>query len=290
MAFAAPPITSRTSIRDFIQTLDPVADHQQICFLSTCYDFPWDYTRALEFALFRTFGVAKGTPLLASTGEFVQRTRKRYDDTVLILGELLEHGYDSPRGRAALRRMNQQHGRYPIPNDEYLYTLSTFVFEPMRWIDRFGWRAYTAHERIATFTYWVEIGRRMNIRDLPATLEEFEAFNIAFERANFRYAPPNARIACATRDLLLGMYLPRPLWPLGKPLVAALIDEPLLRAVGFSAPPAWLRRLAGAALRLKARIQRALPPRRAPYLFTRAHYPSYPRGYIIEELGADRRA
>lgn len=130
----------------------------------------------------------------------------------------------------------------------------------------------------------------MNIRDLPATLEEFEAFNIAFERANFRYAPPNARIACATRDLLLGMYLPRPLWPLGKPLVAALIDEPLLRAVGFSAPPAWLRRLAGAALRLKARIQRALPPRRAPYLFTRAHYPSYPRGYIIEELGADRRA
>src|SRR5690242_8167618 len=93
MAAATPQITSRFSIRDLILTLDPVVDHQQICYLSTCYDFPWDYTRALEFALFRTFGIAQGTPLLERTGEFLLRTRKRYDDTVLILGELLEHGY-----------------------------------------------------------------------------------------------------------------------------------------------------------------------------------------------------
>lgn len=53
MAFPAPPIRSKFSIRDYIMTLDPLADHQQICFLSTCYDFPWDYTRALELALFR---------------------------------------------------------------------------------------------------------------------------------------------------------------------------------------------------------------------------------------------
>jgi hypothetical protein len=290
MAFDAPSITSRYSIRDYILTLDPERDHQQICFLSTCYDFAWDYTRALEFALFRTFGVAKGTVLLAQTGEFIRRTRKRYDDTVLILAEILENGYDSPRGRAALRRMNQQHGRYPIPNDEYLYTLSTFVFEPMRWIDRYGWRPYTAHERQAAFRYWMEVGRRMNIKDLPATLEEFDAFNRAYEREHFRYAPTNEAIARATRDLLLGMYLPRPLWPLGEPLVAALIDEPLLRAVGFQPAPGWLRALAGGALRLKARAEGLLPPRRRPYLFTADRYPTYPSGYQIEDLGADRPA
>lgn len=290
MAFAAPEIRSRFSIRDHILTLDPIADHQQICFLSSCYDFPWDYTRALEFALFRTFGIAKGTPLLERTGEFLLRTRKRYDDTVLILGELLEHGYDSPRGRAAMRRMNQQHARYAIPNDEYLYTLSTFVFEPIRWINRFAWRPYTEHERIATFHYWMAVGARMNIKDLPASLEEFEAFNIAFEREHFRYAPPNQRIASATRDLLLSMYLPRWLWPLGRPLVATLIDGPLLQAVGFQAPPAWLRGIVQGALRLKGRVQRTLAPRRTPYLFTQASYPSYPHGYQIEQLGADRPA
>jgi hypothetical protein len=290
VAFDAPPIRSKHSIRDHILTLDPAADHQQICFLSACYDFPWDYTRALELALFRSFGIAKGTPLLERTGEFVERTRKRYDDTVLILGEVLEHGYDSQRGRAALRRMNQQHGRYGIPNDEYLYTLSTFVFEPMRWIDRYGWRPYTEHERLASFHYWMAIGRRMGIKELPDSLSAFEAFNRAFEREHFRFAPSNARIAEATRALLLGMYLPRALWPLGKPLVAALIDEPLLRAVGFATPPGWLRSVAAGALRLKAAAQRALPPRRRPYLFTAAAYPSYPDGYQIEDLGADRPA
>jgi ER-bound oxygenase mpaB/B'/Rubber oxygenase, catalytic domain len=288
MTFPAPPIRSRYSIRDHILTLDPVRDHQQICFLSTCYDFAWDYTRSLEFALFRTFGVAKGTPLLVSTGEFIQRTRKRYDDTVLILAEILENGYDSPRGKAALRRMNQQHGRYPIPNDEFLYTLSTFVFEPIRWIDRFGWRPYTNHERTAIFSYWMEVGRRMNIKELPESLAAFEQFNIAYEREHFQYAPTNEQIATATRDLLLGMYLPRWLWPLGRPFVAALIDAPLLRAVGFDDPPGWLRPLVAGGLRLKARLERLLSPRKQPYLFTRVAYPSYPGGYQVEELGADR--
>lgn len=288
MAYPAPEIKHRYSIRDYILTLDPVKDHQQICFLSSCYDFPWDFTRSLELALFRTFGVAKGTPLLESTGEFVKRTRKRYDDTVLILGEILEYGYDSPRGKAALRRMNQQHGRCTIPNDEYLYTLSTFVFEPMRWIERFGWRPYTEHEKIAAFTYWLEMGKRMNIKDLPASLEELEQFNIAYEHEHYRYAPSNEKIATATRDLLLSMYLPRWLWGVGKPFVYALIDEPLLKAVGFPNPPGWLRSVVEGMLRLKARVQSLLPPRKTPYLFTEQRYPSYPQGYQIEGLGADR--
>lgn len=288
MAYPVPKITHRYSVRDYILSLDPVRDHQQICYLSSCYDFPWDFTRALEFALFRTFGIAKGTPLLQQTGEFIKRTRKRYDDTVLILGEILENGYDSPRGKAALRRMNQQHGRYPIGNDEYLYTLSTFVLEPIRWMERFGWRPYTQHEKIAAFTYWIEMGKRMNIKDLPETLEELEQFNLAFEREHFRYTPSNEAIATPTRDLLLSMYLPRWLWPVGKPFVYALIDEPLLQAVGFPNPPKWLRKFVEGGLRLKARLERRLAPRKQPYLFTQAHYPSYPQGYQIEQLGADR--
>lgn len=44
------------------------------------------------------------------------------------------------------------------------------------------------------------------------------------------------------------------------------------------------------ALRFKAALQGALPPRRRPYLFTAAAYPSYPGGYQVEELGADRPA
>lgn len=280
----------RYAIRDYIAALDAQADCQEIGYLLFSYEFPWDTTRSLEFALFRVFGVAKGTPLLAQTGEFLQRTQKRYDDTVLILAEIMEHGYDSPRGRAALARMNKQHGRFQIPNDEYLYTLSTFVFEPPRWMERYGWRAMSRHEKLAIFNAWVEIGRRMGIRDLPNDYDAFERFNREYEQAQFRYAPENEWIAVATRNLFLSWFLPKWLYRLGAPFVHALIDDALLAAVGLPPAPRWLQRFVQGALRFRGRVLRYFPPRKRPRLMTRLRTPSYPEGYHIGELGAYRGA
>src|SRR5215471_5408402 len=112
---------SRYAILHAIERLDPEKDHQRIIFLSTCHDFPFDTTRALEFALFRTFCVPSVSALLDRTGEFQERAQRRYDDTDLIVSELMEHGYDSERGRAALRRMNQLHGRFAITTEDVLY-------------------------------------------------------------------------------------------------------------------------------------------------------------------------
>ena len=67
----------RKDILNEIRQLDPVKAHQRIVFLTANYEFPWDTTRSLELALFRTFAVAKGTSVLAGTGEFTQRPQKR---------------------------------------------------------------------------------------------------------------------------------------------------------------------------------------------------------------------
>jgi hypothetical protein len=101
-----------------IESLDPMRDHQRIVFLSCRVDFPWDTTRALELALFRTFCIPSISALLHRTQEFERRAQKCYDDTDIIVSELMEHGYDSERGRAALRRMNQIHGRFVISNED----------------------------------------------------------------------------------------------------------------------------------------------------------------------------
>ncbi|TVQ91599.1 MAG: DUF2236 domain-containing protein [Chromatiaceae bacterium] len=272
----------------YIAGLDPVHDCQEIGLLLACFEFPWDTQRALELALLRVFGVAKGTPLLVATGELLHRPQKRYDDTVLLLAEVLENGYDHPRGRAALRRINQQHHRHAIPNDEYLYTLSTFIFEPIRWNARFGWRPLTALECQATYALWREIGRRLGIRDIPTSYAAFEQFNLAYERAQFRYAADNHRLVLATRNLMLGWFLPRWLWPLGAPVIHALIDPPMLAAAGIAPAPRWLQRLAHGLLRARARLLARLPPRRQPRLLTQVSTRTYPRGYQIEALGADR--
>src|SRR5689334_15531200 len=95
-----------------IRTLDPERDHQEIMYLVSTQVFPFDLTRALEFALYRTFAIPRIGALLYRTGEFVNRTQKRYDDTDLILSEMLEYGYDSERGRAAMEQLNRIHGRF----------------------------------------------------------------------------------------------------------------------------------------------------------------------------------
>src|SRR3954466_121882 len=85
----------RLEILDEIRRLNPERDHQRIVFLSPCYEFPFDTTRALEFALFRTYCMPSISALLDGTGEFRFRPQKRYDDTDLNISELMEWGYDS---------------------------------------------------------------------------------------------------------------------------------------------------------------------------------------------------
>jgi hypothetical protein len=275
----------RLAVRDRIRQLDPVEEHQQIMRLSGMVDFPWDVTRALEFALFRTFASPRISGLLARTGEFTRRPQRRYDDTDLLIASFVEYGYDTPQGKAAIARMNEIHGRFRIRNLDYLYVLSTFVFEPQRWIDRYGWRKLTDNEREAGFRFWCEVAARMGIDDLPADRRSFAAFNRAYEREHFRYARSNEVVARATVEMFVGWFLPRPLRPLGERGVRALMDPPLLDAFGFPHPTVGERAVVHAALRARANTQWLLPARRRPVWRTQRRPRSYPGGFTITELG-----
>jgi ER-bound oxygenase mpaB/B'/Rubber oxygenase, catalytic domain len=267
-----------------IERLDPLADHQRIVYLDTCFEFPFDTTRSLELALFRTFAVPSVAALLDSTGEFAQRAQKRYDDTDLILSTIAEHGYDSPEGRRAVRRMNQIHGRFQITNDDFLYVLSSFVYEPIRWNERFGWRRLVETERLATFHFWRAVGRLMAIREIPEDYDELERLNVEYERRHFRRTPEAERVGQATRDMFLSWFpgLPK---RLGAPAIHALMDDPLLDAFGFPRPPRAVRAAVEAALRVRSRLVRALPPRRRPRLRTGRSTRTYGRRWSLAQLG-----
>jgi uncharacterized protein (DUF2236 family) len=224
------------------------------------------------------------TERLVATGEFLNRAQKRYDDTVIILSQILDRGIDSEQGRAALRRMNQMHGHYPIANEDFLYTLSTFVFEPIRWNQRFGWRPLSETERLASYYYWRDVGRRMNIRDIPETYEAFEDYNQAYERAEFKYGKSNRLIGDATHGVFESWF-PTPLRPLVAPGINALLDEPVLAAMDYPRPTVVQRRLAEGALKARARALRFFPRRRRPRLISEERSRSYPSGYRVEDLG-----
>lgn len=267
-----------------ISRLDPVADHQRITLLVLTQEFPWDAQRALELALFRTFCVPSISRILVHSGEFEERPQKRYDDTEIITSELIEHGYDSDRGKRAIKRMNQLHARFDISNEDYLYVLSTFLVEPVRFIDKFGYRRISERERIALFHFWREVGKRMNIRDMPESYDAFDALNVAFEREHFVYSDSNRRIGTAGLRLLES-WLPRPLRPSVKWVVGAMLDEQARNAFGFPHPPRALPAALSLALRLRGRALQRLPKRITPVSRAPLVRPSYPQGYQLEQLG-----
>jgi len=279
---------SRFDVLREIEALDPVRDHQRIVHLSFGYEFPWDSIRALEIALYRTYCVPSISALLDATGEFRDRPQQRYDDTALLMAEIADHGYDSERGREALRVINRAHGRYAISNDDMRYVLSTFVYEPIDWLDAFGWRPLSDAERLAAFHFYREVGHRMGIRDVPPDYDGFRRLKLDFERDRFRFSETNHRIGTYTLDLLASWY-PKPLRGAARLAVRGLLDEQMLTAFGFAPAPSWLPPVERAALRARAGVVRLLPPRRTSVLAgasSNRTYPGYPEGYRPSDLGA----
>ena len=264
--------------------LDPKRDCAAIARHLGTVAFPWDTTRSLELALFRTFASPRIGGLLHRTGEFEARTQKRYDDTDLIVSEIVSNGFDSERGRRAIARMNALHGRFKIANEDFLYVLSTFVFEPIRWNARFGWRRLTEAEKLGWFWFWREVGERMHLRELPDDFAQFERFSLAYEAEHFRFTKANQRVAIATREMFAGWF-PRPLRPLVRRSIHGLLDPTLRVAFGLPAAPGWLTWTAQRALRGRAVALHWLPKRKRPVLRTQMPRVDYPQGYRIESLG-----
>ena len=260
--------------------------------LATCHrlaglQFPWDITRALELALLKTFCLPSISTLLSRTGEFEQRPRKRYDDTGLMVAELLRHGPDSPEGTAVIGRLNRIHGNYAIANADFLYVLSGFVAEPILWLERYGWRPLTVAEQQALFRFWRHVGRRMGIAELPATLEQLLALNRAVETQLFAAAASNRRVADATLAMLLAGW-PTPLHPPLAGLLRGVLPEAVATSLGWPLPPHWLRSGLRLALWTRSRLvngwQRLRPPR-GTHFYSERPTPSYGASFRLEQLG-----
>ena len=97
-------------------------------------------------------------------------------------------------GKEALERMNWAHAHYKIANDDFLYVLSTFIYEPVRWIDAVGWRPTCANERLGYYYFWRAIGTRMGITDIPRVVRRVRGVGRAYEREQFRFTETNQRV------------------------------------------------------------------------------------------------
>jgi hypothetical protein len=274
-----------------IRRLDPERDYVAIYQTMYRFEFPWDMRMSLNLAFNRSFSTRTVAKVLVGTGEFTERTQKRIDDTGILMKEILLNGFESPRGREAIRRVNQIHRPFrDVPEEEYRYVLAAGVVTSLRWLDRYGWRPLVPQERRATFVWYRELGRMMNIGGIPDTLEEFEAWFDAYDEAELVPNDDAAAVERATRSYLLSR-VPRQLAPLGNAMVSAMYDDRLRTAVKVP-PPSWpVRAGLHAVLKARARVLRHLNGPRPVGVYAEGIVTkTYPDGYELGDIGPDRAA
>lgn len=273
---------------DRIRSLDPERDCHEIYYAMAREDFRVDARIGQLLAFWRVVGVPSIAELLYSTGETTARPAKRADDTGIIMYELIDHGFDHPRGRLAIRRLNELHRRFAISNDDYLYVLGSLVVIPTRWVERHGWRPLCCHERRATYTFYRELGRRMNIRGIPADYDAFAAWFDAYEREHFAYTEAAAALTRSTK-VIVDKRFPAPAAAIIRTFMTALLDAPLRAATGLAEPSRLASTGLRAALAVRARLQRLRPPRPLPRRGDDEplRAPSYPDGYDLATVGPD---
>ncbi|SGY77415.1 BQ5605_C005g03630 [Microbotryum silenes-dioicae] len=265
------------------------AEAQAILTPGAEFDMPFTITKALEFALFLTYGIETISDVLLSSAEFtdMDKAGRRYVDTNVLIGSFIRYpmvgpgsgvvesaGPLDPRGAIAIARINLQHSHYKvITNSDLLYTLSTFIREPALWAHRFEWRCLTPLEEQAWHVFFSEVGRRMGIEEIPVELQEMLDWSEAYEEENMLPNEKSRKVAEATTDLLL-FNVPNFLKNGGRIVVSTLMMDRLRAAVKAPQPPAWLTSFVHSAFHMRAFV---------------IQYPAFPPGYRYEASADDEQ-
>ncbi|MGW2288721.1 oxygenase MpaB family protein [Streptomyces phaeochromogenes] len=268
-----------------IESLDPEKDCERIFRLIALYEFPLEYGIGIELAQISDFAVPSIGNLLAATGEFTERGQKRNDDTSILLSEVFAGGVGTDRGRAAVRQINRAHKSYDISNDDFRYVLATFAVPPVRFIEKYGWRALTDHERTAIHFFFRRLGNHMAIRDIPDSYEELAAFMDDYEAEHFAYSEGGHRVALANRDRMAADLLPGIPINLARQVVDALVPEHVRRPLGLPRPSHTAQFAVDMILKARKAVVHHLPASTEPASLAVFAERSYPNGYKIEEVG-----
>ncbi|KAJ7626092.1 hypothetical protein FB45DRAFT_922921 [Roridomyces roridus] len=262
-------------------TLTPV-EAQEVVQLVSMYDMPFLAEQALSFANFKTYAIPTISKLLCETRQLAseEHVSRRYADTRILAltwqncslsGRSIPTGSSTPtvdpRVSLSIARVNWMHAKYKISNDDFLFTLSLVIFEPVRWTARYGWRELSLLEKHALFVFWSEVGRRMNIKDIPTSMQELQAWSEAYEEAHMIPAQTNHTLSKHTTGELL-FPVPRRfgLRQVTEGLTRALLEDRVRIAMMEPEAPTYAAYLVPFLLRLAAWTQKhLLLPRLKPF-------------------------
>ncbi|EIE85959.1 hypothetical protein RO3G_10669 [Rhizopus delemar RA 99-880] len=264
-------------------------------------------------SMFKTYTTPKTSKILVSTGEFEKECPRRYEDTELILrefadvhGRIQNHLKDHPdtpnehvlgqldRKEKAIKRLNELHGKYNIGNDDFLYTLTMFITEPVAW---------------ACYHAWYVIGLEMNMKDIPESFEKVIQFKEEHAKKHIRYAKVNWMCGEPTLRLFitfLPSFLSTHLYKFACKVLPSFLTEHETKAFGLPEENKFYSFIIYVAFMIRAFFIRHFMLPRKKFLVRTPFYPNsngkyvpnyfvfnnmiYKDGYDISNLGPEKYA
>ena len=213
-------------------------------------EFPFTFSSATTYALFKAYGIPSISSLLVATQQLAGTavvSSKRYADTGALLLEAVLNEPGSARSVEAWARINYLHDRHRgkskgIKDEDMLYTLSLFALEPMRWVKRHEWRDLTPVEVCAIGTLWKHYGECLKIsfellsshergwKTSTEWIQDLDSWSMAYERCHMVPAESNHKLAESTLWILQHK-VPKGLHTFARNMFAAAIDERLRKAM-----------------------------------------------------------
>lgn len=266
-----------------IQQLDPVEDCREITQLFYA-DFGSVMLGQLTPSLMSTYAAPRMSRILDSSGELQHRFTKRLVDTMLLHGQMMEHGFDPGPGREAVKRVNEMHRQYDIHPDDFISQSAESTVWPIMLAEKYGWREVTEIEKQAVTEYNLLQGKHFNIKNSPTTYDGMVAFRDKYLDENLWFEPQNHAISEPTLDFFKAL-VPAPINRLVPVFMLALTDPRIVVACGYKNPNIVTRRIAGFVLSMIGRADPVRDGGGADFLanFTEKVYPD---GWEVKNLGS----
>ncbi|KAL1890057.1 hypothetical protein Sste5346_008493 [Sporothrix stenoceras] len=227
-------------------------------------EFPFMYTLAIEFGIFKTYGIPTISRVVGATRAVTDPlpAAKRAADTLVIMSEFSVNPPTSTRALQAIARMNWMHSKYmaagQIRNADLLYTLSACITEPIRFIERYEWRPLSELERCALGVFWMGLGDAMGIdygptaekglgveglaggkdrswRDGLEFVDAISAWALEYERNVMRPFPANIPPARRLTSMLLQL-VPTSFQPFCVEAMTVLMNDRMREAFAYADP------------------------------------------------------
>eukprot|EP01133_Synstelium_polycarpum_P017888 gene17888-21338_t len=235
------------------------------------FDYPFEAFLSLNFCFYRTFCSPTIASVYYKTGTIYDTPDKRACDTDLLMHIWMDYGLDSEEGKKSYEHLNKIHGLHSktTKNVDFVFVLCCLVVDAIQFCNDYGFRPILDAERQAIWKFYYRVGQRMNLTDVPLTLEECYKFVHQYTEDNrsARVSNEGEVLTKAITDLVCQWYylIPAPICRIAASVILYQMSATFHAKLGLAKPSNFEFALINSVLWLRRSLILITPPRSVPY-------------------------